>query len=115
MGPGLWSLAQVSGVFGAGVIFGVGPAPQKGLSRATVAQVRREKPHLRQQGLGPAPTGVGTCARNRGDLRQNGRNRNSQRIATFILGTSEAHLVALRAQIASQRNGIGLQWASGAL
>ena len=58
----MWSAVQVVSVFGAGVLFGWGPAPQMWFLRATVAQVPPLFPHLRHRFVGPAPLPLGTCA-----------------------------------------------------
>ena len=47
-------LAQVSGVFGAGVENGWGPAPLEGVGGRFAVQVPLPKTHLRQGSLGPA-------------------------------------------------------------
>lgn len=53
---------QVNTCFGAGVVFGGGPAPQIGLQRFPVAQVPLLFPHLRQESVVPAPRIGCTCA-----------------------------------------------------
>ena len=54
-------LAQVSGVFGAGVENGWEPAPLEGVGGRFAVQVPLPKTHLRQGSLGPAPRKPGTC------------------------------------------------------
>ena len=54
-------MVQVSGVFGAGVENGWGPAPLEGVGGRFAVQVPLPKTHLRQGSLGPAPRKPGTC------------------------------------------------------
>ena len=55
-------MAQVVPNFGAGGIFGVGPAPAQRTEPRFTAQVPTIFPHLRQNPYTPAPTISTTCA-----------------------------------------------------
>ena len=51
-------LAQMDGFCGAGVETGEGFAPLEGVEARFVVQVPRQKPHLRQRQIPPAPAGL---------------------------------------------------------
>ena len=73
---GLWcrcsrTTALVKPDYGAGVVKGVGPAPQNGVLCTTVAQVPYNKSHLRHNTLSPATIPNATRAKTYFHLRQN--------------------------------------------